>query len=215
MRHFLGKKIIVYFLHVIVLAPCFTSCDDDDDKIYSPKPRGYFRIELPVKEYRLYDSLCPYSFELPLYARIQPDRHKGADPCWLNIEFPKFKATVHLTYKDINNNLNKFLEDSRDFAVRHEIKATALDETVVIRDSSKVYGMVYDIAGNTASSVQFYLTDSTKHFLRGSLSFYCVPNADSLKMIIDFIRKDIVQLVKTCKWKDASTPVKEIKKTIN
>ncbi|MGZ3884063.1 MAG: gliding motility lipoprotein GldD [Bacteroidia bacterium] len=206
----MSKRNLLGFVFLSVIGLSFTGCDDEDDIIYSPKPRGYFRIELPAKEYRLYDSICPYSFELPLYAHITQDRHKGADPCWLNIEFPKFKATVHLTYKDINHNLNQYLEDSRDFAVRHEIKATALDETVVIRDSSKVYGMVYDIAGNTASSVQFYLTDSTTHFLRGSLSFYCRPNADSLKLIIDFIRKDIVQLVKTCKWKTDS-PSREIK----
>lgn len=196
-------KTIFQLLLIGTLASLLISCDDEDDKIYSPKPRGYFRIELPAKSYRSYDSICPYSFELPAYAHIEPDRHKGADPCWLNIQFPRFKATVHLTYKDVHNNINEYLEDSRNFAVRHEIKATALDETVVIRDSSKVYGMVYDIAGNTASSVQFYLTDSTAHFLRGSLSFYCRPNSDSLKMIIDFIRQDIVQLVRTCKWKDA------------
>ncbi len=190
---------------ICALLVCAISCDDDDDKIYSPKPRGYFRIELPAKQYRVYDSVCPYTFELPVYARIKRDQHKGADPCWLNIEFPKFKATVYLTYKELNGNLSKFLEESRDMAVRHEIKATGLDETVVIRDSSKVYGMVYDIAGNTASSVQFYLTDSTRHFLRGSLTFYCPPNTDSLKMVIDFIRKDIVQLVKTCKWKGSSS----------
>lgn len=138
---------------------------------------------------------------------MSQDKHMGAEPCWLNLEFPQFKATVHLSYKDVSGpgmNLNRFLEDSRDFAIRHQIKATGLDETVVIRDSAKVYGLVYDIAGNTASSIQFYLTDSTKHCLRGALYFNTVPNIDSLKIVIDFIRKDILHLVQTTKWKNGA-----------
>lgn len=188
------------------------SCDNDDDKIYSPKPRGFFRIDFPEKKYRLFDTSCSYRFEIPIYATIGSDKHKNAEPCWYNIEFPKFGATIHLSYKSINNNLNTFVEDSRNFAVRHQIKATGLDESVVIRDSAKVYGLVYDITGNTASSVQFYLTDSTHHFLRGALYFNTVPNIDSLKMVIDFIREDIIHLVKTCNWKENALPEKSIKK---
>ena len=193
-----------YLLFIPVLIGCFSSCEDDEDKIYSPKPRGYFRIDFPEKNYRIFDSICPYTFEIPVYSRIVQDKHKGAEPCWLNLEFPQFKATIHLSYKAITSDstLNRFLEDSRDFAVRHQIKATGLEESVVIRDSAKVYGLVYDIAGNTASSVQFYLTDSTKHCLRGSLYFNTVTNIDSLKIVIDFIRQDIIRMVQTCKWKD-------------
>jgi gliding motility-associated lipoprotein GldD len=188
-----------------------TSCDDDDDKLFSPKPRGYFRIDFPTKNYRMFDSVCPYRFEIPTYARITQDRHKGAEPCWINIEFPQFKATVHLSYKAINDtSLNQYLEDSREFAIKHQIKATGLDESVVIRDSAKVYGLVYDIAGNTASSVQFYLTDSTKHFLRGALYFNTITNIDSLKIVIDFIRKDILHMVQTCEWK-SEIPLEKIK----
>jgi gliding motility-associated lipoprotein GldD len=200
-----------YLLFIPLFIVVFVACDDDDEKIYSPKPRGYFRIDFPEKNYRIFDSICPYTFEMPTYSRIVQDKHKGAEPCWLNLEFPQFKATVHLSYKEVNDtSLNRYLEDSRDFAIRHQIKATGLEESVVIRDSAKVYGLVYDIAGNTASSVQFYLTDSTKHFLRGSLYFNTVTNIDSLKIVIDFIRKDILHMVQTCKWKDGTIP-KQIK----
>jgi len=196
-----------YLLIIPAFFALLTACDDDEDKIYSPKPRGFFKINFPEKNYRMYDSVCPYSFEIPVYANMSQDKHMGAEPCWLNLNFPQFKATVHLSYKSVTDtNLNRFLEDSRDFAIRHQIKATGLEETVVIRDSANVYGLVYDISGNTASSVQFYLTDSTKHFLRGALYFNTVPNIDSLKIVIDFIRKDILHLVQTCKWKNGIDP---------
>lgn len=189
-----------------------SSCGDDDDKIYSPKPKGYFRIDFPEKKYRSYDSLTECNFEIPEYSYIQTNKQQGvnvdtgryanSNPHWINLLFPKYKATVNITHLSVNNNLNVFLEDSRFFAFsKHTVKATGIDETMVIRDSAKVYGLLFDIAGNTASSVQFYLTDSTKHFLRGALYFNSVPNVDSLKIVIDFIRKDILHLVQTTNWK--------------
>ncbi len=191
-------KILFITVSLVVLTSCG---NDDDDEISIPKPKGYFRIDMPKKEYRVYDSLCPYSFDMPLYSFIDNDKHKGADPCWLNLHFPKFNAQVHLSYKIITNNLDTILEQSRDFAIKHQIKATGLEETVIIRPEAKVYGLVYDIAGNTASNLQFYLTDSTHHFIRGALYFNSVPNIDSQKVVIDFIRKDVERMITSFKWK--------------
>jgi gliding motility-associated lipoprotein GldD len=204
MRIKIGKTIKC--LLVTAMTAFCASCEDDDP-VYSPKPRGYVRINFPEKNYRLYDSICPYSFEIPVYSRMEADRHKGAEPCWLNLHFPQFKATIHLSYKTIEHNLSKYLEDSHDFAKRHEIKATGLEETPVIRDSARVYGLLFDISGNTASSLQFYLTDSTSHFLRGALYFNSVPNSDSLKIVIDYLKQDILHLIRTTRWKqtDAKT----------
>lgn len=199
------KFIIIKFLVIIISLVTFVSCsNDDDDDVFTPKPKGYYRIDFPEKKYVLYDSTCPYSFEIPNYSFIDNDKHLGADPCWLNINFPKFNAQIHLSYKIVTNNLDTILDQSRDFAIKHQIKATGLDETVIIRDSAHVYGLVYDISGNTASNIQFYLTDSTHHFMRGALYFNAVPNIDSQKVVVDFIRKDIEHLITTFKWKNSS-----------
>ncbi|MBA3683618.1 MAG: gliding motility lipoprotein GldD [Bacteroidetes bacterium] len=205
------------FFCVLIFALGFTitGCDEEDE-VFSPKPRGYFRINFPEKKYRMYDSICPYKFEIPVYAEIKQDKHNGADACWLNLEFPKYQATVHLSYKEVNNNIATYLEDSHNFANRHQVKATGLDEITVMRDSAKVYGLVFDIEGNTASSVQFYLTDSTQHFLRGALYFNSIPNIDSLRIVVDFIKKDILHLINTTSWKTGSVPVTfETKKKTN
>jgi gliding motility-associated lipoprotein GldD len=130
------------------------------------------------------------------------DKHMGAEPCWLNLEYPKFNATLNLTYKTLNNDIQKYLQESHDFANRHQVKATGLDEVVIVKDSTKVYGLLFNIEGNTASSLQFYLTDSTHHFLRGALYFNAVPNIDSLKIVVEFIKKDIVHLINTTHWKN-------------
>lgn len=194
------KQVIIRFLFFYFFAILFVSCDDDD-VVYSPKPKGYCRIDFPKKNYRIYDSLCPYTFEIPKYSRIVNDENPKENPCWLNLEFPEFKATLYLSYKPVKNNIAKYLDDSHDIANRHQIKATGLNEVAIYRDSSKVYGLLFDIAGNTASSLQFYLTDSTTHFLRGSLYFNSVPNIDSLQVVIDFLKLDILHLINTTKWK--------------
>lgn len=196
------KFSIAKILTVLSLAAlCTLSACDDEDEYYSPKPRGYFRIDFPEKKYKVYDSICPYSFEIPVYSRVKKATEPN-NPCSFNLDFPEFKATLYLGYRPIDNNIATYLEDSHNFANKHQIKATGLDEIAILRDSAKVYGLLFDIAGNTASSLQFYLTDSTKHFLRGSLYFNSVPNVDSLKIVIEFLKKDVLHLINTTQWKE-------------
>lgn len=199
------KSFIKFFCSCVALSffgLFVISCDTDDDAVYSPKPKGYCRIQFPERKYILFDSACPYKFEIPVYSKLTRDNGAEAEQCWYNLEFPKFKATLYLSYKAVNNNISKYLDDSHEFADRHQIKATGMDEVAILRDSARVYGLLFDITGNTASSLQFYLTDSTKHFLRGSLYFNSVPNIDSLQVVIDFLRADVLHLINTTSWKD-------------
>ena len=187
---------------------CFSSCGSDEED-FTPKPRGYFRISLPEKKYQVYNSDCPFTFEAPVYAFVHPDEEKNTEPCWLNIDFPRFKGRLHLSYKPVTNNLRTLLEDARFFASKHQIKASAIEEIVIKRDSVNVYGLVYDIEGNAASSLQFYLTDSTSHFLRGALYFLAPPNNDSIAPVVEFIRKDVFNLLNTFRWKNPNPVIKK------
>ena len=194
----LHRLICPFILLYIVL---FSSCNSDDEPI-APKPKGYFRIELPPKSYVKYIGNCPFTFDYPTYASILADKRPGAEPCWFDMTFPTFKGTINLTYKHIDNNLGKLLEDSRTLAIKHEIKASAIDEQIIMKGTLKVYGLIYNIQGNTASSLQFYLTDSTQHFIRGALYFNVPPNSDSIAPVLDFIRKDVYRMIESFKWKD-------------
>jgi gliding motility-associated lipoprotein GldD len=168
----------------------------------APKPRGYFRISLPEKKYTLFDSCSlPYTFELPLYSEVRPAGESENEPNWTNLTFPRFKAKLHLSYKNIDNNLYQLLEDNRELAFKHTVKADAIKEKLFESPEKNVYGILFDIKGNTASPVQFFVTDSTKHFLRGSLYFHTVPNKDSIAPVLKFVRQDIIHLIETLKWK--------------
>ncbi|MFW5890023.1 MAG: gliding motility lipoprotein GldD [Marinilabiliaceae bacterium] len=167
-----------------------------------PKPRGHFRITLPEKEYSQIDTTLPYQFERPEYAHLKPDKEAEGQPYWGNLVFPRFEAKIHLSYKEIEDNLYQLYEDNRELAFKHTVKADAIKERMFESKENNVYGILYEIKGNTASPVQFYVTDSTKHFLRGSLYFNTVPNKDSIAPVLDFIREDIVHMMETLKWED-------------
>lgn len=185
-----------YFLLILAVS-LLCGCRERD----VPKPRGYFRIDLPAKEYRLYDTVCPFIFEYPVYGRISYDVGKNSEPCWFNLEFPRNKAIIHFSYKTVSKNLPILLKESNDYAYSHSIKADAITEQPWYNKENKVYGILYDIKGNTASSIQFFLTDSTRNFLRGALYFSSEPKADSLAPVILFFRKDIMHMIETFKWK--------------
>ncbi len=183
---------------IIVLAVAMAGCRQKT----VPRPRGYFRIDLPAKQYRIYDTICPFTFEYPVYGIVSYDVGKNAEPCWFNLVFPQFRATIHFSYKALNKNLPTLLKESNDFAYSHSIKADAITERPWLNKTDKVFGILYDINGNTASSVQFFLTDSTKNFIRGALYFSAEPNADSLAPVIKFFREDVTHLIETFKWKN-------------
>lgn len=179
----------------ITLSVLLQSCGDKP----TPKAKGYFRISFPQKEYQLVEEQDLYTFQLPLYAMLKDD--DTAKYSWQNIYFPEQNAQLHLTYFPIKDNLGEYLEDTHKFVYKHTIKADGIHEKEYADAIRNVYGVLYDIEGNTASSVQFYLTDKKFHFLRGSLYLNEKPNKDSLNVVIDFLREDVIRLMQTLEWK--------------
>jgi gliding motility-associated lipoprotein GldD len=167
---------------------------------YTPKPYGYQRIKFPEKTYLLSNDTFPYLFEYPSYSKIIPYTRTGHKKGWINIVFPEYNGTIHLTYHPLENNLPQHLEDARNLAYKHVVKADAIPEIPFHYEEKNVHGIIYDIKGNTATSVIFYATDSLNHFVYGSLYFNTKPNQDSLAPVIQFFRKDIVHLVETLQW---------------
>ncbi len=189
----------------ILLFTSLVSCRE----VIIPRPKGYFRISMPEREYSgSGDSLSdkyniPFSFEYPSYATISSGSDNPGQYGWYNIEFPYFKSKLYLTYKEINNDLGDLIEQTYTMNVKNHItKADAIKEQIISDDTRKVYGILYDLTGNTATSVQFFVTDSIRHYLRGSLYFSAEPNADSLAPVIDFLREDVIHLIGTLRWNE-------------
>jgi gliding motility-associated lipoprotein GldD len=168
-----------------------------------PRPRAFFRIELPPKEYRLFNENYPYSFEYPIYAEINRDLSPLAEPHWLNIDFTRFQARIHLSYKPVDNNLGTYLDDFHRLLHKQIPKATAIRDDVFSNADDRVYGIVFQVRGlGVASTNQFFATDSINHYLRGALYFNVIPNNDSLAPVIEFLNEDIQHFMKTLRWND-------------
>ncbi len=188
---------IVAFIIILLFAGCGSS-----DDTYYPKPRGFFRIDLPEKEYITFDSAYPFSFKIPAQSRIQPLESSEPGVIWFNLLYPNFHGSVNFSYKPVIGDLYHLSEDARQFANKHIAKANEIREMLISNPSNKVYGMSYHIEGaNTASPFQFFVTDSSKHYLRAALYFNHIPNNDSIAPLIDRVKEDMDTLLKSLTWK--------------
>jgi len=198
----MSKRINLIIILILIISA--SSCRD----VAVPRPKGYFRIDLPEKKYLTFNkdkeskNTLPLSFEYPVYGQLKFQGDNPNKEGWFNIEFPEYKAKIYLTYRDIKNDLDTLLEQTYKLNVRNHItKADAINEQFINNEDNKVYGIFYDLKGNTASAVQFYITDSLKHYLRGSLYFSAEPDKDSLAPVIEFFRQDVMHLIETLEWK--------------
>jgi gliding motility-associated lipoprotein GldD len=198
-------KKIVLLIPVLIF---FAACSGNHD--YSPKPRGYFRIIFPKKEYQDFKGPYPFTFIYPKYAYIENDKivqkkdKKLINMNYLlNMQFPQFNGTLHLSYESITSKkvFDELTEDARKFAFKHTVKATSIDQGIIHNADRKIYGIYYTIDGNAASSIQFYLTDSTKNYMRGALYFNTPPRLDSIQPVLNFVKKDVDTMIKTFRWK--------------
>ena len=187
-------------LIALALACIAISCENNSS--YLPKPRGYFRIDLPEKSYTMVDTLEKYRFECPEYAFVTPDPYSPDEKNWVNVEMPRFKGSIHLTHKPVNGNLSEYLEDVHTMVTKHLQKANGVRDSLIANDEHQVYGLFIEMDGKgVATPMQFYLNDSTKNFVRGALSFKFKPYNDSMQPVINFIREDIDHLISTFEWK--------------
>lgn len=168
------------------------SCGQD----VTVKPKAMLHLQYPEPVYKLIDFGCPYSFEINYLASVTKKQK-----CWVNLDYLNMKATLHLTYREVNNNLDSLLFDAQKLTYDHTIKASTIFEQPRVDSINDVYGMLYMINGNAATSTQFYVTDSLKHFITGSMYFNSKPNFDSILPAISYLRDDVRHIMESIKWK--------------
>jgi gliding motility-associated lipoprotein GldD len=187
------------FVLILIIGCIFglSSCG----KTAIPRPYGYFRVDLPAHSYRMIDTLnLPYRFEISKNA-VLISRDSKDGKFWVDIDYPTLNATIYCSYKPVKGNLIELLEDTRKIVYKHSVRADGIGEKAYDHKENNVHGILYDLKGNTASSVQFVLTDSTRNFFRGALYFNNIPNKDSIAPMSDYIREDIVHIMESFEWK--------------
>ncbi|GIM48938.1 gliding motility lipoprotein GldD [Capnocytophaga stomatis] len=184
----------VVFILLIFSVLFFASCGGET----FPKPKAALRLEYPQAEYKKYsnNSDCSFTFDVNSLSHV---KQKGKS-CDLDIEYPKMKATIYLSYKKVDNNIRNLLRDAQKFTYDHTIKADNIASTVFVNDTTRVYGMFYQVYGNAASQAQFYATDSVSNFISGSVYFKVTPNYDSIQPASNYLEKDVRRIMESLKW---------------
>ena len=185
------KKSISFLFSGFILVSVF-SCNNDT----VPKPTSHLRLEYPKAEYVGFENNCPFSFDMNDNAVISD---KGN--CNFTINYPKMKARIYLTYKPVKNDINAHLRDAQKLTYGHTVKADDITEQPFLNKDNKVYGMFYKVGGNAATNALFYATDSTRHFVTGSVYFYAKPNFDSIMPASNYVKNDMQVIMETLRWK--------------
>lgn len=193
-------KAIQPIFKLLLGAVILTACQQENE---TPRPYAYHRIDLPERSYQQLDSsLCPFAFDYPVAARIE--KVNGAEhPCWMNIHYPTLNATIYLSYQPINEqaSLLALVQETQRLTYKHVVKASSIEEKIIYKPEEKQFGILYEVGGAAASATQFYITDSTRHFIRGSMYFYSKPEPDSLAPVIAYVLEDVRHLVESFHWK--------------
>ncbi|UOK42901.1 MULTISPECIES: gliding motility lipoprotein GldD [Flavobacterium] len=187
-----NKSIVLLFGVFVSLLS--VGCQDET----VPKPKSHLRLEYPSAKYNAFNfqGNCGYEFEVNEFSKV-----KTKGDCSMEIQYPKMKATVYLNYKTVNNNIDQLLRDAQKLTYEHVIKADDIAEQPFLNPEHKVYGMFYQVGGNAATNAQFYVTDSTRHFLVGSVYFYAKPNYDSILPAAAYIKNDMRKIMESVRWK--------------
>jgi gliding motility-associated lipoprotein GldD len=161
-----------------------------------PKPSAMLRLEYPEQDYSTMESDCPFVFDYNLLA--QPNFQEG---CNLVLDYKEMKGSIYLSYKPVEGNIKELLSDAQKLSYEHVVKADNILEQPFMNGQDRVFGMFYEVKGDAASQSQFYVTDSTNHFVTGSLYFYAKPNYDSILPAADYLQRDIRRIVESIRWK--------------
>lgn len=197
-----NRKILTGSGILLLAAGLLFSCNS----VYTPKKRGYFKIDFPEHRYQAFDEKgYPYSFEYPVYANIVRDTSffevRPENPYWINVDFPTLNARIYISYKEIGaNSFEKLRDDAYKMTFKHTVKASSIEDSAM-HTPNGVGGVFFHVGGNAATAQQFFVTDTTHHFLRGALYFDTAPNDDSLKIVYQFLQKDMAHLINSFQWK--------------
>lgn len=187
-------KKLKYLSYSLLVLLTFYSCAKET----LPKPKAYLRLNYEnIESYKKINTNCPFSLEISKIANLSQD-----DKCWITIEYPTLKASLNITYHPVEKNLNELLQESEKLTYNHAIKAEGIISQPYDNYINKTHGSLSEVTGNAASPLQFYLTDSIRHFVNGALYFDVQPNYDSILPAVKFIEKDIKHLMETLVWKN-------------
>jgi len=199
-----AKPFMINSVLLLVIFLMISNCRQKNDASdFLPKPKGYNRIDLPIASYQPMTEKHPFNFQYSTQAILKPDSVRWAEPHWMYVYYPKLNAVIQLTYKPLGGDkikMAKLIDDAHKLVAKHGLKAYAI-QNYILKMPSGQKAMLMELEGEVPTYLQFYTTDSTKHYLRGALYFNTALKSDSLAPVIDYLKQDVIKLLNTLQWK--------------
>ena len=95
----------------------FISCEQE----IIPKPKAYLSLEYPKKTYQKLPISRPYTFEV-LESSVLKDEQKS----WLKITYPALKASIDITYREVDANVLELVKEAEKLVFKHTLKQKKL-----------------------------------------------------------------------------------------
>lgn len=191
------SKRFIFYISLLLVA---VGCEGD----YLPKPMGYNRIDLPARDFIPLENGKPYSFQHSVHALVEADSFNLQETAWINLNYKSLGGKVHFTYLELDTkgkDIKTVVNDAINLTAKHQIKAYGIEESV-LRTSKGYTGVVAELSGEVPTQFQFFVTDSTRNFLRGALYFDTAMKNDSLAPVIEYIKVDMAHLINTLEFKN-------------
>ena len=195
-------RIFILFIAIIMISAC------NGDRVPTPKPRMFPKVEYPKQSYEDFTlEACNFTFKSPAYSEVKTGikffNEESAHPCWFDLQLDVFKGSIHFSYIPIagENTLDKLVSDAFRIVEQHNTKAEYREE-ILIENGNGVNGLQFNLEGPVASPINFFMTDTTNHFVRASLYFNASVDPDSIAPILDFVSKDVQKIIQTFEWTD-------------
>ena len=185
------------YIYGFALGTLFITCGNPP----IPKPEGYYRITLPKASFKSIKITSRLGLDKPKNSIVEiVDSKKSGDACWFNLNFKALNAKLHCTQVEVHDNLIDLMEDAQEMVFSHEMKANGISRIRVSEPDKNISGVLYHIGGPVATPVQFFVTDSSNHFIRGSLYFNHTPNPDSTAPVVAKMIGDIERVMRSISW---------------
>lgn len=195
-------KRITLIACTLLLTALASSCHHRND--YSPKPEAYLRLDMPKQDYRKVDTLAlPFTFDASTEAEVRIKKDQPREK-YIDLYYPRYHATAFLTYKAIqgSHEWQAQVDTSYKFLTQHFNFSSGVDEKQYVDPTNNIIAFTYQLKGSkVASTYQFWVSDSTHHFLRGALFLDQAPNNDSLAPVLDYLQRDLRHLVESVRWR--------------
>ena len=196
----MSNRALFGFVSLIVILVTFTACEDE---IINPKPPTFLKIEMPEHSYHIEKSDGPFRMEISDFFTFKNSKNCDTSYCQQEIYMGReINGNINLFYKKVSHidSLGKLINFSNQEVDFHKIKADQIEYDQIIDAKNKVYGTLFELKGDVATNFQFYLTDSLDNFLRGEVILNCVPNYDSLRHVLNYIKLDLTHMINTFEW---------------